>query len=93
MCRSTAQSETADAPSEITGYLRFPEATGWFVAAHDAKGEIWFVRDPQAMAEMRGWGPVAPFYVDQEAPVPGGRASEARQARRSSCATTISAMP
>jgi cytochrome oxidase assembly protein ShyY1 len=64
--------ETADAPSEITGYLRFPEAPGWFVAANDAKGEIWFVRDPQKMAEIRGWGPVAPFYVDQEAPVPPG---------------------
>lgn len=64
------QSETADAPSEITGYLRFPEASGWFVAPNDAKGEIWFIRDPQKMAELRGWGPVAPFYIDQEAPVP-----------------------
>jgi cytochrome oxidase assembly protein ShyY1 len=24
------------------------------------------------MAERRGWGPVAPFYIDQEAPVPAG---------------------
>ena len=65
--------ETTDAPpSEITGYLRFPESPGWFVSAHDAKGDIWFVRDPQMMAELRGWGPVAPFYVDQDAPLPAG---------------------
>ncbi|MET0278034.1 MAG: SURF1 family protein [Pseudorhodoplanes sp.] len=64
--------EIADAPGEITGYLRFPEKPGWFVAAHDTKGEVWFQRDPQAMAEIRQWGPVAPFYIDQEAPVPAG---------------------
>jgi cytochrome oxidase assembly protein ShyY1 len=62
--------EPVDAPSEITGYLRFPESPGWFVSAHDTKGDIWFVRDPQAMAQVQGWGNVAPFYVDQEAPVP-----------------------
>lgn len=55
---------------EITGYLRFPEKPGWFVSSHDAKGEIWFVRDPQAMAQTLQWGPVASFYIDQEAPVP-----------------------
>ena len=30
------------------------------------------MRDPQTMAQVRGWGPVAPFYIDQEAPVPAG---------------------
>ena len=62
--------EIAAAPGDITGYLRFPEKPGWFVAAHDATGEMWFTRDPQAMAETLKWGPVAPFYVDQDAPVP-----------------------
>ena len=70
----------ADAPAEITGYLRFPETPGWFVSAHDAKGDIWFVRDPQAMAKVRGWGPVAPFYIDQEAPVPAGGLAATRHA-------------
>lgn len=55
---------------DITGYIRWPEKPGWFVAETDSNGDIWFVRDPAAMAKARGWGPVAPFYIDQEAPVP-----------------------
>lgn len=57
---------------EIVGYLRWPEAPSWFVAAHDAAGEIWTARDTSAMARVRGWGSVAPFYIEQEAPVPQG---------------------
>mgnify|MGYP006148021719 CR=1 FL=1 len=57
---------------EITGYVRWPETPGLFVAEHDAAGDIWFVRDPAAMAKLRGWGAVAPFYIDQEAPAPPG---------------------
>ena len=30
------------------------------------------VRDPSAMAKFKGWGTVAPFYIEQEAPVPPG---------------------
>lgn len=56
--------------ADITGYIRWPESPGWFMTEHDAKGDIWFVRDPAAMAKARGWGAVAPFYIDQEAPVP-----------------------
>jgi cytochrome oxidase assembly protein ShyY1 len=59
-------------PVEVTGYVRWAEAPGWFVSTHDAKQDIWFERDPAAMAEHRGWGSVAPFYIDQEAPVPPG---------------------
>src|SRR5690606_13358660 len=62
--------EPAAGPEKITGYIRWPESPGWFVSAHDSKGDIWFVRDPVAMAKARGWGEVAPFYIDQEAPVP-----------------------
>jgi len=57
---------------EITGYLRWPERPSWFVADHDASGETWFVRDPAAMAQFLKWGAVAPFYIDQESPVPDG---------------------
>ncbi len=62
--------ESAAGPIDITGYIRWPETPGWFVTTHDTKDDIWFVRDPAAMAQTRGWGPVAPFYIDQEAPVP-----------------------
>jgi cytochrome oxidase assembly protein ShyY1 len=57
---------------EITGYLRWPERPSWFVSEHDSSGETWFARDPRAMAEFLDWGEVAPFYIDQESPVPVG---------------------
>lgn len=56
----------------ITGYLRWPETSGWFVSDHDATGRIWFVRNTPAMAKLQGWGPVAPFYIDIETPTPPG---------------------
>jgi surfeit locus 1 family protein len=59
--------------AEIVGYLRWPEAPSWFVADHDASGSVWFVRDHRSMAKLKGWGDeVAPFYIDQESPVPPG---------------------
>lgn len=58
------------APVELTGYLRFPETPGLFSAHEDHTKRLWFVRDQRAMAEAMGWGEVAPFYVDLEAPVP-----------------------
>lgn len=58
--------------TEIVGAIRFAEAPSWFVAAHDAAGEVWTVRDPTAMAARKGWGAVAPFYIEQESPVPPG---------------------
>ena len=57
---------------EIVGVLRWPEPPHWLVAAHDADGAIWTVRDHRAMAALRGWGAVAPFYVEMEAPEPPG---------------------
>jgi surfeit locus 1 family protein len=60
------------AAQEITGVLRFPESPSWFVAEHSDDGSVWYVRDPQAMAQIRSWGKVAPFYIEQEAPVPLG---------------------
>jgi cytochrome oxidase assembly protein ShyY1 len=59
-------------PADIVGALRWPEAGSAFVADHDATGDVWMVRDPAAMAQRKGWGAVAPFYVEQEAPVPPG---------------------
>ena len=58
--------------AEIVGYLRWPESPPWFVSEHDTSGDIWFVRDHRAMARVRAWGEVAPFYIDQESPVPPG---------------------
>ena len=59
-------------PVEIVGVLRWPEARNWFSAADDPVHNLWFVRDPRTMAAAIGIGAVAPFYVEQEAPVPAG---------------------
>ena len=59
-------------PQEIVGVLRWPESPPWFIGAHDSTGAVWTVRDQRAMAELKGWGAVAPFYIEQEAPVPPG---------------------
>jgi surfeit locus 1 family protein len=57
---------------ELTGVLRWPEARGFFAPAGDAGRNLFFARDHLAIAAAKGWGEVAPFYVDLEAPVPAG---------------------
>jgi surfeit locus 1 family protein len=68
---SRAQGQIAG-PVEIVGALRWPEHRSWFSPADDPRKNLWFTRDPQAIAAGKGIGPVAPFYVEQEAPVPPG---------------------
>jgi len=62
--------QTPAGPAEVTGYIRFPEKAPLFITESNNTGDTWFVRDPLAMAKARGWGEVAPFYIDQELPVP-----------------------
>ena len=57
---------------EIVGVLRWPESPGLFTPAADLARNLWFARDPAAMAAAKGIGPVAPFYVEQERPAPPG---------------------
>ena len=57
-------------PVTLTGYLRFPEAAGALTAAENRDKRLWFTRDHLVMAKALGWGDVAPFYIDLEAPVP-----------------------
>ncbi len=59
-------------PVEITGAVRWPEPRGVFSPADEPRKNLWFVRDPQAIAAAKGIGAVAPFYVEQESPVPPG---------------------
>jgi cytochrome oxidase assembly protein ShyY1 len=62
------------APVTLTGYIRFPEAAGALTPSENMAKRLWFTRDHQAMARTLGWAeggaPVAPFYIDLEAPVP-----------------------
>jgi surfeit locus 1 family protein len=59
-------------PVEIIGVLRWPEHAGAFTPAGDPARNLWFARDQLAIAAAKGWGNVAPFYVEQEAPTPPG---------------------
>ncbi len=56
----------------IMGVMRWPEAAHWFTPKANPAQNMWFVRDPAAIAAAKGWGPVPPFYVEQESPVPPG---------------------
>jgi surfeit locus 1 family protein len=57
---------------DIVGIMRWPEAPGWFTPAAEPAKNLWFARDPLAIAAAKGLAPVAPFYVEQEAPTPPG---------------------
>jgi surfeit locus 1 family protein len=56
----------------ITGPMRWPDGHNWFTPNDDPAHNLWFSRDPQAIAAAKGLGAVAPFYVEQETPVPPG---------------------
>jgi surfeit locus 1 family protein len=60
----------------IVGAMRWPDTRHWYTPRDDPGRNLWFTRDPQAIAAAKGLtkglGAVAPFYVEQEAPVPPG---------------------
>jgi surfeit locus 1 family protein len=59
---------------EVVGVMRWPETRGLFTPADDPKTNVWYLRDPKAMAADKKWATAAPFYIDQESPMPlGGR--------------------
>ena len=84
---SRPQGQTAG-PVEIVGSMRWPETHHWFTPADEPAKNLWFTADPQAMAAAKGLGKelgkelgkglsnglaaVAPFYVEQQSPVPPG---------------------
>ncbi|HUI12306.1 MAG TPA: SURF1 family protein [Xanthobacteraceae bacterium] len=59
-------------PVDIVGAMRWPDARHWFTPNDDPAQNLWFARDPVAIAAAKNIGPVAPFYVEQESPVPPG---------------------
>ncbi len=58
-------------PIAIVGVLRWPDH-GWFTPNGEPAKNLWFARDPAAIAVAKGLGAVAPFYVEQESPMPPG---------------------
>lgn len=57
---------------DIVGIMRWPETRGMFTPADDPQSNVWYLRDPKAMAVAKKWASAAPFYIDQESPVPPG---------------------
>ena len=57
---------------DIVGVMRWPEKRGLFTPADDPNNNVWYLRDPKAIAAAKKWATVAPFYIDQESPVPPG---------------------
>jgi surfeit locus 1 family protein len=57
---------------DVVGVMRWPETRGLFTPADDVKGNVWYLRDPLAMAQAHRWATAAPFYIDMEAPMPPG---------------------
>jgi cytochrome oxidase assembly protein ShyY1 len=62
---------------EITGSLRWPEEGGLFTPSDEPQNNLFYRRDPAAIAQAKGWSgnsssPVAPFYIEQESPQVAG---------------------
>jgi surfeit locus 1 family protein len=64
---------------DIVGVIRWPEPRGLFTPADEPKNNVWYIRDPILIADAKGWGRVAPFYVEQESPLPSGGLPRAGQ--------------
>jgi len=69
---ATRAGGTARGIVEIVGVMRWPETRGLFTPADDPKTNVWYLRDPKAIAAAKKWATAAPFYIDQESPVPAG---------------------
>lgn len=57
---------------EVVGVLRWPETRGTFTPPDESQNNVWYLRDPKAMAAAKKWDAAAPFYIEQESPVPPG---------------------
>jgi surfeit locus 1 family protein len=52
----------------LVGALRWPDEGGVFTPANDPQHNLWYSRDPVAIAAAKNWGQVTPFFVEQETP-------------------------
>jgi surfeit locus 1 family protein len=68
----TRAAAAAAAHADLVGVMRWPESRGAFSPKDDPDRNIWFVRDPAAIAAAKSWGKVAPFFIELESPQPPG---------------------
>ncbi len=60
-------------PATVTGLLRVSEPHGGFLRANQPAANRWYSRDVATIAQARGLGDAAPYFIDADAtPNPGG---------------------
>ena len=57
---------------DLVGVMRWPEKRNSFTPPDDPDKNIWYLRDSNSIAAAKKWATAAPFYIDQEEPVPAG---------------------
>ena len=71
--RRTRAAGNSDGPATIVGLLRRSEPRGRILRPNNPAASRWYSRDVLAIAQARGLGPVAPFFIDADAaPNPDG---------------------
>jgi surfeit locus 1 family protein len=70
--RATRTPGEVDGVIDMVGVMRWPEQPSWFLPQADPGHNLWFVRDPLAIAQAKNWGAVAPFFIELESPPPPG---------------------
>jgi cytochrome oxidase assembly protein ShyY1 len=70
--RATRAAGEVSGSVDMVGVMRWPETQSWFMPQADPAHNLWFVRDPGAIARAKNWGEVAPFFIELESPVPPG---------------------
>ncbi len=68
----TRAAGAATGHADLVGVMRWPESRGAFSPKDAPDRNIWFVRDPVAIAAAKSWGEVAPFFIELESPQPPG---------------------
>ena len=53
---------------ELTGAVRWPDESAMFTPPDEPQNNLWYRRDPVAIAAAKGWGEVGRFFVEQDAP-------------------------
>lgn len=53
---------------DLTGAVRWADESTLFTPNDEPQNNLWYRRDPVAIAAAKGWGQVAPFFLEQEAP-------------------------
>ena len=64
---ATRRAGELSGPIEITGLIRMTEPKGSLLQSNDAAADRWYSRDVAAIAEKRGVGAVAPYFIDADA--------------------------